>query len=100
MLDEIGRMLSLALERKELKERLIKKQSEEADFNKRLEELQNEIDEAHAASSRSRDKKLSLVNSYLDRSRGAGRSRRRRSRRCSRRFPTRSCSSTSTARWS
>jgi signal transduction histidine kinase len=65
MLDEIGRMLNLALERKELKERLIKKQSEEAEFNRRLEELRNEIAQRTTELEEQR-KKLDLVNSYLD----------------------------------
>ncbi|MDD4856945.1 MAG: ATP-binding protein [Candidatus Krumholzibacteria bacterium] len=65
MLDEIGRMLSLALERKELKERLIKKQSEEADFNRRLEELRGEIAKRTAELEEQKEK-LSLVNSYID----------------------------------
>ena len=69
MLDEIGRMLSLALERKELKERLIKKQSEEADFNKRLDELQHEIAK-RTAELEEQNKKLGLVNSYLDTAKG------------------------------
>ena len=65
MIDEIGRMLSLALERKELTERLIKKQLEESDFNKRLEELQGEIAK-RTAELEEQNKKLSLVNSYID----------------------------------
>jgi signal transduction histidine kinase len=65
MLDEIGRMLSLALERKELKERLINKQAEEAGFNLRLEELQREITK-RTAELEEQNKKLSLVNSYLE----------------------------------
>jgi signal transduction histidine kinase len=65
MLDEIGRMLSLALERKELTERLIKKQSEEADFNKRLADLQNEITKRTAELEEQKNK-LHVVNSYLD----------------------------------
>ena len=65
MLDEIGRILSIALERKELKERLIKKQSEEADFNKRLEELQSEITK-RTEELEAQKNKLGLVNSYLD----------------------------------
>jgi signal transduction histidine kinase len=65
MLDEIGRILSLALERKELKERLIKKQSEEADFNKRLEDLQNEIAK-RTEELEGQKNKLRIVNSYLD----------------------------------
>jgi signal transduction histidine kinase len=65
MLDEIGRMLSLALERKELKERLIMKQSEEADFNRRLDELQSEIAKRTAEIEEQKNK-LRIVNSYLD----------------------------------
>jgi signal transduction histidine kinase len=65
MLDEIGRMLSLALERKELKERLVKKQSEEAEFHKRLDDLQGEISK-RTAELEEQNKKLNLVNSYLD----------------------------------
>jgi signal transduction histidine kinase len=65
MLDEIGRILSIALERKELKERLIKKQSEEADFNKRLEELQSEITK-RTEELEAQKNKLGLVNSYLE----------------------------------
>ena len=65
MLDEIGRMLSLALERKELTERLVKKQAEESGFNKRLEELQGEIAK-RTAELEEQNKKLSLVNSYID----------------------------------
>jgi signal transduction histidine kinase len=69
MLDEIGRMLSLALERKELKERLVKKQSEEADFNKRLDELQHEITK-RTAELEEQNSKLRVVNSYLDTAKG------------------------------
>jgi signal transduction histidine kinase len=65
MLDEIGRMLNLALERKELKDRLIKKQSEEAGFNKRLDELQAEIAKRTAELEEQKNK-LRVVNSYLD----------------------------------
>jgi signal transduction histidine kinase len=65
MIDEIGRMLSLALERKELKERLIKKQSEEADFNRRLADLQQEITKRTAELEEQKNK-LGVVNSYLD----------------------------------
>jgi signal transduction histidine kinase len=65
MLDEIGRILSIALERKELKERLIKKQSEEADFNKRLEDLQSEITK-RTEELEAQKNKLGIVNSYLD----------------------------------
>ena len=66
MLSEIGRMLSLALERKELSERMVLKQEEEEELNLRLSKLEEEI------SSRERDleeqrQKLSTADSYLDR---------------------------------
>lgn len=69
MLDEIGRMLNLALERKVLRERLVLKQEEEAEFTSRLEELSKEI----AAKTRELEeekRKLDIVNSYLDRTKG------------------------------
>ncbi|HUV36326.1 MAG TPA: ATP-binding protein [Patescibacteria group bacterium] len=69
MLDEIGRMLNLALERKVLRERLIMKQEEEAEFTHRLQELSKEI----AAKTRELEeekRKLDIVNSYLDRTKG------------------------------
>ncbi|MFO8183090.1 MAG: ATP-binding protein [Candidatus Aegiribacteria sp.] len=66
MLNEIGRMLSLALERKELRDRMAMKQEEEAELNRRLSRLEEEI------SSREREleeqkQKLSTADSYLDR---------------------------------
>jgi signal transduction histidine kinase len=66
MLNEIGRMLSLALERKELSERMVLKQEEEEELNSRLRRLEGEI------SRRERDleeqkQKLSTADSYLDR---------------------------------
>ncbi len=66
MLNEIGRMLSLALERKELSERMALKQEEEEELNNRLRKLEDEI------STRERDleeqkQKLSTADSYLDR---------------------------------
>ena len=69
MLHEIARMLNIALERKELKERLIKKQSEEAQFKKHLEELQNEI-ARRTEELEDQKNKLRIVNSYLDRVKG------------------------------
>jgi signal transduction histidine kinase/PAS domain-containing protein len=69
MLDEIARMLNLALERKELKERLIGKQAEEAEYNKRLEELQREI-ARRTEELEDQKTKLRIVNSYLDRVKG------------------------------
>ena len=66
MLDEIGRTFVLALERMELSEKINLMQAENADYNRRLEELQSEID------SRNKDletqkNNLSIVNSCLDR---------------------------------
>lgn len=69
MLDEIARMLSLALERKELKERLIKKQAEESEFKRHLEELQSEI-ALRTDELEDQRNKLRIVNSYLDRVKG------------------------------
>lgn len=69
MLDEIARMLNIALERKELKERLIKKQAEEGQFKKHLEELQMEI-ARRTEELEDQKNKLRIVNSYLDRVKG------------------------------
>ncbi len=69
MLDEIARMLNLALDRKELKENLISKQREEAGFKKHLEELEREIAERTRQLEEQRQK-LQVVNSYLDRVKG------------------------------
>ncbi len=69
MLDEIGRMLNLALERKVLRERLIMKQEEEAEFTHRLEELSKEIT-AKTRELKEEKRKLDIVNSYLDRTKG------------------------------
>jgi signal transduction histidine kinase/PAS domain-containing protein len=69
MLDEIARILSIALERKELKERLLMKQTEESEFKKRLDELQAEIDRRTEEIEDQRNK-LRIVNSYLDRVKG------------------------------
>lgn len=70
MLDEIARMLSIALERKELKERLVSKQSEEAGFKTRLDELEREI-AARTGQVEEEKRKLQVVNSYLDRVKGS-----------------------------
>ena len=66
MLDEIARMLNGALERKELTQRLDRMENEEAQYRARLRELKgmvanrtNELDD--------QKKKLSIVNSYLER---------------------------------
>ena len=69
MLDEIARTLSIALERKELKERLVKKQAEEAEFKRHLEELQAEITR-RTEELEDQKNKLRIVNSYLDRVKG------------------------------
>ncbi|MBN2069941.1 MAG: hypothetical protein JW814_00680 [Candidatus Krumholzibacteriota bacterium] len=69
MLDEIGRMLNVALERKALKNRLTLKQEEEADYNARLAELKREIAERTEEIEEQKNN-LKIVNSYLDRVRG------------------------------
>jgi len=66
MLDEIGRMLNLALERKEFRERLALKREEEADYNRRLEELQKEIT-ARTKELEEQKSNLDIINSYFDR---------------------------------
>jgi signal transduction histidine kinase len=66
MLDEIGRMLELALDRKELRDRLASKQAEEEEYARRLHELELEI-EAREKILVAQREKLSTVNSYLDR---------------------------------
>jgi signal transduction histidine kinase len=66
MLDEIGRMLELALDRKELRERLASKQAEEMEYTRRLRELETEI-EAREKELQGQSEKLATVHSYLDR---------------------------------
>jgi signal transduction histidine kinase len=66
MLKEIGRALSFALERKEFKDRLTLKQEEEAEFNRRLHNLEGEITRRTKELEEQREK-LGVVNSYLDR---------------------------------
>ena len=66
MLDEIGRMLNLALERKEFRDRLAMKREEEEDYNRRLEELQKEI-EALTQELEEQKSNLDIINSYFDR---------------------------------
>ncbi len=66
LLDEIGRMLNHTLERKELKEKIAQIQQEEADYNRRLQELKAEV----ASRTQEIDEQksnLNIVNSYLDR---------------------------------
>jgi signal transduction histidine kinase len=69
MLDEIGRMLELAVERKELRERLASKQAEETEYARRLRELEKEI-EIREKELKVQREKLGIVNSYLDRVKG------------------------------
>jgi len=66
MLNEIGRMLSLALERKELRERIALKKSEEEEYAVRLAELEEQI-AAREVELEGQKQKLSTVDSYLDR---------------------------------
>ena len=66
MLDEIKRMLSLALEKKELKIKLSQKENEDAEYRSKLEELKNEINQ-RTKELNNEEKKLSIVNSYLSR---------------------------------
>jgi signal transduction histidine kinase len=66
MLDEIGRMLNLALERKEFRDRLALKQEEEAEYNRRLEELQKEI-VGRTRELEEQKSNLDIINSYFDR---------------------------------
>lgn len=67
MLGEIGRTLSVALERKEFRERLALKQEEEAEYNRRLADLAAEI-EARTKEVDEQKAKLSAASSYLDKS--------------------------------
>jgi signal transduction histidine kinase len=66
MLREIARALAFALDRKELRERLALKHEEEEDYNRRLAELEAEIEHRTKDLERQREK-LDIVNSYLDR---------------------------------
>jgi signal transduction histidine kinase len=70
MLKEIGRALAFALERKEFRDRLALKQEEEAEFNRRLEDLETEIEHRTKDLEEQREK-LGVVNSYLDRVSGS-----------------------------
>lgn len=65
MLNEIGRMLNLALERKELREKLVLRQEEEASYAERIAGLQKEI-EARTAQLEEQKQKLDRVNAYLE----------------------------------
>ena len=66
MLEEIGRMLNVALDRKELRDTLAESQSEEDELRARLEELQAEI-RTRTAELNQQKENLSTVNSYLSR---------------------------------
>ncbi len=66
MLSEIGRTLSLALERKELSERMILEQEEEEELKRRLNELETKIYERERELEEQKQK-LSTADSYLDR---------------------------------
>ncbi len=66
MLDEIGRMLNLALDRKELKDKLSRMEKEEKDSHARLRELSDEIAK-RTAELENQKQKLSIVDSYLSR---------------------------------
>jgi signal transduction histidine kinase len=65
MLSEIGRMLNLALERKDLRDRMILKQEEEAAFTQRFAEMQTEI-EARTLELEQQKVRLERINKYLD----------------------------------
>jgi len=69
MLDEIGRVLTLALERKSLKEKLALKQAEAGESTERLKELERQIDSRTREVEEQRQK-LGTVNAYLDRTKG------------------------------
>ncbi len=66
MLNEIARMLSLALERKELTERLALKQEEEAEYRRKLAELETVIENRTKELDDQRVK-LERVNDYIAR---------------------------------
>ena len=66
MLDEIGRMLNVALERKELAEKLNKMENEEAQYRDRLKELKSQV-AVRTDDLADQKNKLSIVNSYLER---------------------------------
>jgi signal transduction histidine kinase len=69
MLNEIGWTLSLALERKELRDDLNKRKELEAENQRRLQELEEKIETSGHELEEHRSK-LELANSYLDRTKG------------------------------
>ena len=66
MLSEIGRILSLAIERRELADGVALKQEEEAEFQQRLAKLDKKIN-AREGEIEAQQQKLSTVDSYLSR---------------------------------
>ena len=66
MLSEIGRILSLALERRELAEGVALKQEEAAEFQQKLAQLDQKIS-AREGELEAQQQKLSTVDSYLNR---------------------------------
>jgi signal transduction histidine kinase len=69
MLNEIGWTLSLALERKELRDDLTRRKELEAENQRRLQDLEKKI-EASSSELEEQRGKLKLANSYLDRVEG------------------------------
>ncbi len=65
MLDQIGRLVSLALERKELSVRLASKQAEEAVYRERLQELEASI-QGRTAELEELRQRLVTVNAYIE----------------------------------
>jgi signal transduction histidine kinase len=65
MLDEIGRTLTVALERKEYREKLALMKEEEAEYHRRLEDLSAEI-ESRTRELEEQKTKLGVASSYLD----------------------------------
>jgi len=66
MLDEVARMLNLALDRKELKEKMERMAREEKEYHEKLDELKKEIRNRTVELDKQK-KKLSIVDSYLNR---------------------------------
>ena len=66
MLDEISRILILALERKELRQKMNLMKAEKVDYNRRLCELKSEI-AARNKEFEEQKNNLSIVNTYMDR---------------------------------
>jgi len=66
MLNEITRILNLAIERKELNESLALKEGEEAEFHKRLAELEKNIEQRTREAEEQR-KKLETADAYMER---------------------------------